>query len=53
MNLAVVGVYTVTLKATLIDYPAVPAATVSFVVTVWHICHTSTITSQTMSPIPY
>ena len=52
-NLAIVNVYTVTLKVTLQDYPAVPPATVSFIVTVWHICHTATITTQTISPIPY
>jgi hypothetical protein len=51
--LSVVGVYTVTLQAKLVDYPSVTPATVQFVVTVWHICHTATITSQPMNPIPY
>jgi len=52
-NLAVVGVYTVTLKATLQLYPSVPAITTSFQVTVLHICATTTITSKPWTPIPY
>jgi hypothetical protein len=52
-NLADVGVWPVTLRATLQDYPTVPAATKTFSVTVNHICSSTVIQSQTLAPSPY
>jgi len=51
-NIADVGVWTVTLKATLTNYPLVQA-TKTFSVTINHICSTTVIQSQTLTPPPY
>lgn len=47
-----VGVHTVDLTVSLQTYPSVIPVSSTFTVTVLHICTPTTITSQTMSPIP-
>ena len=52
-NLSDVGVWTVTLRATLDNYVGVAAATTTLQVTVLHVCATSVISTQTLTPTPY